>query len=61
MNILEKLHPVTKRFPDGFITGNTELYNNMYVLDTVVPLISGVQGKKEANPAFPSSIKFLVN
>jgi len=48
MNILAKDHPVTKRFPDGFTTGNTELYNNLYVLDAVVPLIKGVQGKKDA-------------
>ncbi len=40
-------HPATSRFPDGFTTGNTELYNNVYVLDKVAPLIEGVQGKNK--------------
>ena len=38
-----KNHPALKRFPDGFTTGNTELYNNFYVIDGVVPLIEGDQ------------------
>ena len=48
MNIVAKDHPVTKRFPDGFTTGNTELYNNVYRVDGVVPLIEDVQGKDKA-------------
>jgi hypothetical protein len=48
MNVVAKDHPITKRFPDGFTTGNTELYNNVYVIDGVVPLIKGVQGNDEA-------------
>ncbi|MFT7515366.1 MAG: hypothetical protein ACI9QL_004598, partial [Candidatus Omnitrophota bacterium] len=47
MNVVNKEHPVTKRFPDGFTTGNTELYNNVYIVDGVVPLIRGVQGKDD--------------
>ena len=39
---------VSPRFPDGFTTGNTELYNNVYIVDGVVPLIEGVQGKAKA-------------
>ncbi len=41
-------HAATKSFPKEFTTGNTELYNNIYVLDGVVPLIEGVQGKAKA-------------
>ena len=41
-------HPATKNFPKEFTTGNTELYNNIYVVDEVVPLIEGVQGKAKA-------------
>ena len=41
-------HPSTKNFPKEFTTGNTELYNNIYVVDEVVPLIEGVQGKAKA-------------
>ena len=50
MKVVEKNkdHPALKRFPDGFTTGNTELYNNFYVTDDVVPLIKGKQGKAEA-------------
>ena len=47
MNVVNKEHPVTKRFPDGFTTGNTELYNNVYTVEGVVPLIRGVQGKDD--------------
>jgi hypothetical protein len=39
-------HPATARFPkEGLTTGNTELYNNVYQLDTVVPLVEGTQGR----------------
>ncbi|MDA0766594.1 MAG: ThuA domain-containing protein [Verrucomicrobia bacterium] len=48
MSIITKDHPITKRFPDGFTTGNTELYNNIYMVEGVVPLIKGVQGEDEA-------------
>ncbi|MEJ6571408.1 MAG: ThuA domain-containing protein [Akkermansiaceae bacterium] len=48
MMVLTKDHPITRRFPDGFTTGNTELYNNVYKLDAVVPLIKGIQGKNDA-------------
>ena len=41
-------HPATKRFPQTFVTGNTELYNNLYVLERVIPLIRGMQGDEEA-------------
>ena len=41
-------HAATKSFPKEFTTGNTELYNNIYVLDGVVPLVEGVQGKSKA-------------
>ena len=41
-------HPATRRFPPEFVTGNTELYNNLYTLDEVVPLIRGVQGEEAA-------------
>ena len=40
-------HPATARFPDDFTTGNTELYNNVYVLDAVAPLIHGTQGNNK--------------
>lgn len=39
---------ITKRLPDGFTTGNTELYNNVYVDEKVVPLVMGKQGEDEA-------------
>jgi hypothetical protein len=43
-----KKHPALRRFPAaGFSTGNTELYNNAYVLDAVVPLIMGKQGNSK--------------
>ena len=41
-------HAATKRFPKTFLTGNTELYNNLYTLEEVVPLIRGVQGEEAA-------------
>ena len=41
-------HAATSRFPKKFLTGNTELYNNLYTLDEVVPLIRGVQGNETA-------------
>ncbi len=41
-------HPATKDFPADFSTGNTELYNNIYVVDGVVPLIEGTQGNAKA-------------
>ena len=41
-------HAATNRFPKTFLTGNTELYNNLYILKEVVPLIRGVQGDEEA-------------
>ena len=42
-----------KQFPawgdfTGVATGNTELYNNIYVLDKVVPQIEGIQGNSKA-------------
>ena len=40
-------HPATARYPDDFTTGKTELYNNVYVVDEVVPLINGVQGNSK--------------
>lgn len=40
-----KEHPATARFPSEYTTGDTELYNNVYALDDVVPLIKGVQGE----------------
>ena len=39
-------HPATRRFPQEFVTGNTELYNNLYTLEAVTPLIRGVQGEE---------------
>ncbi len=36
-------NPVTAGLPDGYATGDTELYNNVYVGDDVVPLIKGSQ------------------
>ena len=44
MAVIKKDHPAVKRYPDGFSTGNTELYNNVYVVDGVVPVIEGTQG-----------------
>ncbi len=41
-------HAATKSFPKEFTTGKTELYNNIYVLDEVVPLIQGKQGNAKA-------------
>ena len=50
MNVVEenKNHPAVAGYPSGFKTANTELYNNIYVTDGVVPLIEGVQGKAKA-------------
>ncbi len=42
-----KEHPATRRFPKEFTTGNSELYNNVYQLEQVVPLLRGVQGKDD--------------
>jgi len=36
-------HPALHRVTDGFTTGNTELYNNVYVADGVVPILRGEQ------------------
>ncbi len=45
LTVIAKDHPITKRFPaDGFTSGNSELYNNVYKADGVVPLIAGAQG-----------------
>ena len=41
-------HEATKSFPKEFTTGKTELYNNIYVVDGVVPLIEGKQGNAKA-------------
>ncbi|MFT5465187.1 MAG: hypothetical protein ACI8UO_000274 [Verrucomicrobiales bacterium] len=42
-------HAVTAGLPEGFSTPNTELYNNIYVGDDVVPLVTGAQeGEKDA-------------
>ena len=41
-------HAATKSFPKEFTTGKTELYNNIYLLDGVVPLIEGAQGNSKA-------------
>ncbi len=48
--ILHKVgkHPATKDLKEGYATPRTELYNNAYVLDGVVPIIEGVQGKAKA-------------
>ncbi len=43
-----KDHPATARLGDGYTTKNTELYNNYYVLDKVIPLVKGTQGKATA-------------
>jgi hypothetical protein len=43
-----KDHPATSRLPEGFTTSNTELYNNIYLVDGVVPLIQGEQGSAKA-------------
>lgn len=40
-------HPATRRFPQEFTTNNTELYNNVYQLERVVPLVRGVQGEDD--------------
>jgi hypothetical protein len=41
-------HDATKRFPDGWTTSNTELYNNVYSVDGVKAILEGVQGKAKA-------------
>jgi hypothetical protein len=42
-------HAVTEGLPEGYSTPDTELYNNVYVSDDVVPLITGTQeGEEEA-------------
>jgi len=43
-----KEHPATRRLSDGFTTKNTELYNNYYINDNVIPLIEGQQGNSKA-------------
>ena len=45
---IAKDHPASKRLPEGFTTGNTELYNNVYISEGGVPLIRGKQGKADA-------------
>ena len=41
-------HPATKSLPDDYRTEKTELYNNHYVTDGVVPLLYGSQGEDSA-------------
>lgn len=41
-------NPMTARLPEGFTTVKSELYNNVYQIEGVEPLIEGVQGKSKA-------------
>ena len=41
-------HPATARLKEGFETLPTELYNNHYIVDGVVPLVEGTQGNAKA-------------
>ena len=41
-------HPVTADLPPGYNTAKTELYNNHYLTDGVIPLAIGRQDKDEA-------------
>lgn len=43
-----KDHPITARVKDGSMTGPTELYNNIYKVDGVEPLLEGTQGDAKA-------------
>ena len=36
-------HPATARLPGGYKTKDTELYNNIYITDDVIPLLRGTQ------------------
>ncbi len=40
---IKKDHPAVARLGEGYTTKNTELYNNFYILDEVVPLAKGEQ------------------
>ncbi len=40
-------HPATKNLGHGYKTGNTELYDNYYILDRVIPLAKGKQVNRE--------------
>ena len=45
---IKKDHPALKNFKGYTTSANTELYNNAYITDDVIPLVKGIQGKAEA-------------
>ena len=47
-SVVAKDHPATKRITKDFVMKDTELYNNLYQVDGVVPLINGEQGEFKA-------------
>ncbi len=47
-SVVAKDHPATKRITKDFVMADTELYNNLYQVDGVIPLINGQQGEFKA-------------
>ena len=47
MSLVVKDHPITKNF-ENTTSGDEELYNNLKIFDTAVPLVKGVQNGQEA-------------
>jgi hypothetical protein len=47
-SVIAKDHPATKRITKDFVMLDTELYDNLYQVDGVVPLVNGVQGEMKA-------------
>jgi hypothetical protein len=47
-SVAAKDHPSTQRITKDFVMNDTELYDNIYQVDGVVPLINGQQGESKA-------------
>jgi hypothetical protein len=47
-SVVAKDHPATKRITKDFVMQDTELYDNLYQVDGVIPLINGQQGEMKA-------------
>jgi len=46
--VVAKDHPATKRITKDFVMKDTELYDNLYQVDGVIPLVSGQQEETKA-------------
>ena len=46
--MVTKDHPAAKRVTKDFVMEDTELYDNLYKVDGVIPIVSGQQGELKA-------------